>query len=103
MEELVRLPGIGRKTANVILGSGFGVNAGITVDTHVNRVSNRLELTEQSDPEKIERDLMELVPQEEWNAFGLRMVLHGRYTCFARKPQCEDCPVEQLCPSAHTF
>ncbi|NIR45673.1 MAG: endonuclease III [Gemmatimonadetes bacterium] len=102
LEELVELPGIGRKTANVILGSGFGIDEGIVVDTHVKRVSQRLELTEASEPEKIERDLMEVVPQERWNSFGLRMVLHGRYTCHARKPKCDGCPLEELCPSAHT-
>jgi len=101
MDELVALAGIGRKTANVILGSGFGINEGITVDTHVKRVSSRLGLTAQSNPEKIERDLIELVPQDEWNRFGLRMVLHGRYTCLARKPKCEECALEALCPSAN--
>ena len=101
MDELVALAGIGRKTANVILGSGFGINEGITVDTHVKRVSSRLGLTGESDPEKIERDLIELVPQDEWNRFGLRMVLHGRYTCLARKPKCEECALEALCPSAN--
>lgn len=103
MEELVRLAGIGRKTANVILGSGFGINEGITVDTHVKRVSGRLGLTRESDPQKIERDLMGLVPQDEWNRFGLRMVLHGRYTCLARKPKCVDCALAQLCPGAHAY
>lgn len=103
MDELVQLPGIGRKTANVILGSGFGINEGIVVDTHVKRVSRRLGLTEESDPDKIERDLMLLVPESEWNSFGLRMVLHGRYTCVARRPKCSDCALEDLCPSAHTF
>ncbi len=103
MDELVALAGIGRKTANVILGSGFGINEGIVVDTHVKRVSNLLGLTGESDPEKIERDLMELVAQDEWNRFGLRMVLHGRYTCLARKPKCEECALEALCPSANQF
>jgi endonuclease-3 len=103
MDALVKLAGIGRKTANVILGSGFGINEGVVVDTHVKRLSNRLDLTGQDDPVKIERDLMELVPQEEWNRFGLRMVLHGRYTCLARKPKCDECPVEDLCPSAGQF
>ncbi len=101
MDELVALAGIGRKTANVILGSGFGINEGITVDTHVKRVSNRLGLTAESKPERIERDLMELVPRAEWNRFGLRMVLHGRYTCLARKPKCGECALEALCPSAN--
>lgn len=103
MEELVELAGIGRKTANVILGSGFGKNEGVVVDTHVKRVSARLGLSRESDPEKVERDLMVLVPMEEWRDFGLRMVQHGRYTCTARKPSCDGCPVEELCPSAHTL
>jgi len=103
MEELVQLPGIGRKTANVILGSGFGKNEGIVVDTHVKRVTGRLGLTSESDPEKVERDLMELVPRDEWTGFGLRVIQHGRYVCSARKPNCDACPLEDLCPSAHTF
>jgi endonuclease-3 len=101
MDELVGLSGIGRKTANVILGSGFGINEGVVVDTHVKRVSGRLGLTTQSDPEKVELDLMDLVPRDEWNRFGLRMVLHGRYTCLARSPKCDGCPLEDICPSAH--
>lgn len=103
MEQLVELPGIGRKTANVILGSGFGKNEGVVVDTHVKRVSGRLELSDESDPEKIERDLMELVPRDEWANFGLRMVQHGRYTCTARRPSCDGCPLEEHCPSAYSF
>ncbi len=103
MDELVNLAGVGRKTANVILGSGFGVNEGVVVDTHVKRVSGRLGLTAESDPVKIERDLMEIVPRDDWNAFGLRMIQLGRYTCTARKPKCDGCPLESLCPSAHTF
>jgi endonuclease-3 len=103
MEELVQLAGIGRKTANVILGSGFGKNEGIVVDTHVKRVSNRLALSGESDPQKLERDLMSLVPTAEWTDFGLRMVQHGRYTCTARRPRCDGCPLEELCPSAHSF
>jgi endonuclease-3 len=103
MEELVQLAGIGRKTANVILGSGFGKNEGVVVDTHVKRVSARLGLSREKDPEKIERDLMVLVPREEWSDFGLRVVQHGRYRCTARKPNCDGCPVEELCPSAHAI
>ncbi len=103
MDDLVNLAGVGRKTANVILGSGFGVNEGVVVDTHVKRVSGRLGLTSESDPVKIERDLMEIVPRDDWNAFGLRMIQLGRYTCTARKPKCDGCPLESLCPSAHTF
>jgi endonuclease-3 len=100
MDELVRLAGIGRKTANVILGSGFRVNEGIAVDTHVKRVSQRLELSDQDDPDKIERDLMKLVPQDGWTEFSLRMIQHGRYRCSARRPQCDGCSLGGLCPSA---
>lgn len=103
MDELVGLPGIGRKTANVILGSAFGKNEGIVVDTHVKRVSNRLGLTDESDPEKIERDLQEIVARERWTEFGLQVIQLGRYTCTARKPNCGECALEDLCPSAHTF
>jgi len=103
MEALVQLPGIGRKTANVILGSAFGKREGIVVDTHVIRVAARLGFSGENDPEKIERDLMRLVPREEWTDFGLRMIQHGRYTCTARKPKCDGCPVEELCPSAHSL
>jgi endonuclease-3 len=103
MEELVDLPGVGRKTANVILGVAFGVQEGIVVDTHVKRAAGRLGLTSETDPEKIERDLMALVPREVWTDFGLRMIQHGRYRCTARKPACDGCPLEDLCPSAHRF
>lgn len=103
MDELVKLPGIGRKTANVILGSGFGKNEGIVVDTHVKRVANRLKLSDHEDPEKVERDLCRLVPRSEWTDFGLRMVQHGRYICTARKPKCAECHLADLCPSAHSF
>ncbi|KPK60271.1 MAG: endonuclease III [Gemmatimonas sp. SG8_38_2] len=102
MDELVRLAGVGRKTANVILGSGFGKNEGIAVDTHVKRVAGRLGLTDESDPIKVERDLMSLIPREEWTGFSLRMIQHGRYRCSARKPECDGCPLEDLCPTAHT-
>lgn len=102
IDELVQLAGIGRKTANVILGSGFGKNEGIAVDTHVKRVAARLSLTQEGDPDKIERDLMQLVPREEWTDFALRMIQHGRYTCHARNPRCDGCPLEELCPTAHT-
>ncbi|MGH7545468.1 MAG: endonuclease III [Gemmatimonadota bacterium] len=103
MDALTELPGIGRKTANVILSAAFGKDEGIVVDTHVKRVANRLGLTEHDDPEKIERDLMELVPREAWGEFGLRLILHGRRTCTARKPKCGECVLEDVCPSAHTF
>lgn len=97
MEELVRLPGVGRKTANVVL-SRFGV-PGIVVDTHVRRLSRRLRLTEQDDPEKIERDLMPLIPREEWSTFSLRLIYFGREVCTARRPRCPECPLLDLCPS----
>jgi endonuclease III len=97
MEELVPLPGVGRKTANVVLGNAFNV-PGITVDTHVTRLSRRLGLTEHTDPEKIERDLMELIPRKEWTMFSHRMIFHGRQVCFARKPNCEACVLAKVCP-----
>jgi endonuclease-3 len=100
MEELTALPGVGRKTANVVLGTAFGINAGVVVDTHVGRLSNRLKLTKQSDPVKIERDLMQLVPQRDWTDFSHLLIHHGRQICIARKPKCEICPVNDLCPSA---
>jgi endonuclease-3 len=97
MEELVPLPGIGRKTANVILGNAFGV-PGLPVDTHVTRLSQRLGLTEETNPVKIERDLAKLIPRKEWTMFGHRMIFHGRQVCHARKPLCETCPLAGLCP-----
>jgi endonuclease-3 len=97
MEELVALPGIGRKTANVILGHAFGV-PGITVDTHVGRLSRRLGLTTQTDPEKVERDLMRLIPKREWTIFSHRLIFHGRQVCFARKPNCLGCALAKVCP-----
>jgi len=100
MEELVALPGVGRKTANVVLGNAFGKSVGIVVDTHVSRVSGRLGLTRNSDPEKIEADLMKLIPQKEWTKFAHRMILHGRTVCVARKPKCRECLLNELCPSA---
>jgi endonuclease-3 len=99
MEELTRLPGVGRKTANVILGHAFGV-PGVIVDTHCKRVSRRLGLTREENPEKIERDLMKLLPPEEWTGFSHLLVLHGRRVCYARKPDCQSCAVNDLCPSA---
>jgi endonuclease-3 len=100
MEDLVALPGVGRKTANVILGNAFGLNEGIIVDTHVTRLSRRLGLTEQDDPVKIEQDLVAVVPREQWTLFALLLINHGRRTCKAKKPECERCPVADLCPSA---
>ena len=100
MDELTALPGVGRKTANVVLGTAFGVNAGVVVDTHVGRLSNRLKLTKHTDPVKIEQDLMALVPRKDWTDFSHLLIHHGRQICAARKPQCEICPVNDLCPSA---
>lgn len=100
MEELTALPGVGRKTANVILGNAFGLNEGIVVDTHVQRLSRRLGLTDETDPEKIERDLLPLVSREEWTTFANGLIFHGRTICKARKPLCGVCPVADLCPSA---
>jgi endonuclease-3 len=97
MEDLVQLPGVGRKTANVILGNAFGV-PGITVDTHVGRLSRRLGLTIQVDPEMVERDLMELIPRKEWTMFSHRLIFHGRRVCHARKPDCAGCGLAPLCP-----
>jgi endonuclease-3 len=96
LEELVTLPGVGRKTANVILGNAFGI-PGIAVDTHVHRVSQRIGLTKKDDPVKIEFDLMEIVPKEEWTHFSNLLIWHGRRTCVARKPLCGICPIRKLC------
>jgi endonuclease-3 len=100
MEALVALPGVGRKTANVVLGNAFGKNEGIVVDTHVGRISGLLKLTQQTDPVKIERDLMELVPRKDWTIFSHLLILHGRKTCIARRPRCESCRINDLCPSS---
>lgn len=102
MDALTDLPGVGRKTANVVLGTAFGINQGVVVDTHVSRIANRLKLTTQKDPVKIEQDLMKLVPQKEWADFSHLLIHHGRQICEARKPKCEICPVNELCPSATT-
>jgi len=98
MEELTALPGVARKTANVVLGSAMGIPAGIVVDTHVQRVSRRTGLSSEKTPEKIEADLVELLPKREWTAFGVHYTLHGRHTCTARKPRCNECPILELCP-----
>jgi endonuclease-3 len=103
MEKLRELPGVGRKTANVVLGNAFGINEGIVVDTHVIRLSQRLGLTKQKDPEKIERDLMELVPQKYWAIWSHWLIWHGRRRCYARKPDCANCEVFHLCPSGKVF
>jgi endonuclease-3 len=100
MQELVALPGVGRKTANVVLGNAFGVDEGIVVDTHVRRVSGRLGLTENKDAVKIEQDLMKVVPEEDWTVFSHLLILHGRRTCKARKPDCPNCILNDICPSA---
>ena len=100
MEELTALTGVGRKTANVVLQHGHDVVEGIVVDTHVQRISRRLGLTEEETPEKIERDLMDPVPEAEWRRFTHLCISHGRETCTARNPDCSDCPVEELCPSS---
>ena len=100
MEALVGLPGIGRKTANVILGNAFGRDEGIVVDTHVRRLSRRLRFTTHDDPEKIEHDLMDLFPRERWTMLSHLLIFHGRRVCVARKPMCEECVVSHLCPSS---
>ena len=103
MEKLRELPGVGRKTANVVLGNAFGINEGIVVDTHVIRLSQRLGLTKHKDPEKIEQDLMKLVPKEHWTNWSHWLIWHGRRRCFARKPDCANCEVFKLCPSGKVF
>jgi len=100
LEELVALPGVGRKTANVVLGAAFDT-PGVVVDTHVGRISGRLGLTKHKDPKKIELDLMRLIPRLEWSDFSLRLIFFGRETCSARKPKCPICPLYHLCPYPH--
>jgi endonuclease-3 len=100
MEDLLRLPGVARKTANVVLAHGFGLNMGVTVDTHVKRLSQRLGLTQQSDPIHIERDLMRLLPQPDWENWSIRLIYHGRAVCTARNPACDRCVLADLCPAA---
>ena len=100
MEELLTLPGVARKTANVVLGNAFDIHEGVVVDTHVKRVTARLGLTDETNPEKIERDLMKILPPEEWHSFPWRLILHGRTVCHARKPLCDVCPIREMCPSA---
>ncbi len=97
LEDLVSLPGVGRKTANVVLGNAFGI-PGITVDTHVGRLSRRLGLTKQQDPVKVEFDLMKLIPKEKWSSFSLQLIWHGRRVCLARSPRCRECTLNSLCP-----
>ncbi len=100
LAELVELPGVGRKTANVVLGNAFGIDEGIVVDTHVTRVSGRLGFTRNSDAIHIELDLMKIVPRKDWTRFSHRLIFHGRAICVARKPKCSECLVNALCPSA---
>jgi endonuclease III len=103
MAGLVALPGVGRKTANVVLGNAFGVDEGVVVDTHVRRVSGRLGLTEEKDPEKIERDLLQVVPEGERALFSHLLIFHGRRVCKARKPDCPNCVLNDICPSAFSI
>ena len=100
MEELTALPGVGRKTANVILGTWFKKNEGVVVDTHVHRLTRLLGLTRQDDPVKIEQELMEIVPREDWTWFSHTLIQHGRQVCIARRPRCADCVLNRLCPSS---
>jgi endonuclease-3 len=97
MEELLTIPGVARKTANVVLGSWYKIADGVVVDTHVQRISRRLELTKNSDPGKIEQDLMKVIPREKWILFSHQIILHGRALCLARSPKCADCPLENIC------
>jgi endonuclease-3 len=100
MDELLTLPGVARKTANVVLGNAFNIASGVVVDTHISRVSQRLRLTKQKAPEKIEQDLMKLVPKKDWVQFGHQLIIHGRHVCKALKPDCLNCPLSDLCPSS---
>ncbi len=100
MDELLQLPGVARKTANVVLGTWYKIADGVVVDTHVQRISRRLELTKHDDPQKIEQDLMKVIPRDKWIIFAHQIILHGRALCIARKPKCADCPLEDLCHAA---
>jgi len=100
MDELVNLPGVGRKTANVVLGNAFGINEGIVVDTHVGRLAVRLGLTNQTDPVKVEQALIALIPREDWTLIAHLLIFHGRRVCLARTPRCESCVLADVCPSA---
>ncbi len=100
MDEMLELPGVARKTANVVLGSWFGIPSGVVVDTHVHRLSKRLELTKNDDPVKIEQDLQKVIPQDRWIQFSHELIHHGRQICIARKPRCVDCSLEHMCNSA---
>jgi endonuclease-3 len=100
MEDLLTLRGVARKTANIVLGNSFGIVEGIAVDTHVKRLANRIGFSNESDPEKIEQDLMRLIPREKWFSFTYVLIDHGRAICHAKKPRCTECPIEPLCPSS---
>ena len=100
MDELLQLPGVARKTANVVLGTWYRIADGVVVDTHVQRISRRLELTKNDDPRTIEQDLMKVIPRDKWIIFSHQIILHGRALCIARKPKCADCPLENLCHAA---
>jgi endonuclease-3 len=99
MEEMLTLPGVARKTANVVLGTAYGIASGVVVDTHVIRLSRRLDLTHHEDPKKIEQDLTAIIPKEKWIQFSHQLIWHGRRVCFARKPKCVECNLEKLCYS----
>ncbi len=103
MEEMLELPGVARKTANIVLYNAYGIISGIAVDTHVRRVSQRLGLTEHDDPAKIEQDLMQITPKDKWMKLTDLLIFHGRQVCIARKPKCEICVLNRICPSAFTF
>ena len=103
MEELVELPGVARKTANIVLFNAYGIIAGVAVDTHVRRLAQRLGLSENSDPNKIEKDLMNLVPKDKWMRITDLLIFHGRRVCTAKKPRCDTCVLNKICPSAFTF
>jgi endonuclease-3 len=103
MEELVELPGVARKTANIVLFNAYGIIAGIAVDTHVRRLAQRLGLTETSNPDKIEKDLMNIVPKDKWMRITDLLIFHGRRVCDSRKPRCDECVLNKICPSAFTF
>ena len=103
MEELTKLPGVARKTANIVLKNAYGVIAGIAVDTHVRRLSQRIGLTENRDPNKIEKDLMSIIPKDKWMHITDLLIFHGRRVCTAKKPNCAECALNKICPSAFTF
>src|ERR1022692_4223563 len=103
LEELITVPGAARKTANVVLGTAYNIAAGVVVDTHVQRLSRRLDLTKQTDPVKIEQDLMKIIPKDNWIAFPLQLIFHGRAQCIARKPRCVECKLDPICYAKDKF